>query len=505
MDMLSIHDKPWWAGLALVALAAGLCILAVTSTQGKPLVNHIARLRPTRRTSTSKTPPRSISPSSKQAAAAAVPQKPSSSPTNPVDVLPPQRRHVLATLGVSHKSEIGEEDVRRKILPMTVDYTTACQGGDNEERYTPTGFSVADLKALGDFPDYAALSGVPLPAPYPGFDIKRALPRPYRPFRWTYHQTMSLTKLEPDWWLELENTYKERIAQRKALFAEHGSSVLGALPGSELACKELMEMVLQFLCARYPQYFTLIDNRILKNGILGTEQDIRAKPPLEILMDNVPEDFGIMLRDDKTGNYFLRAGVICSSMGWNVGTKIGLQLHRIHDPIPDYKEKMQFSMDRFFTKMPSDKPIQRGSWGLEIGKPLYMPAGDPHEKLRTFQDPDLKLEDCFLRVDWQTLRRLPLSAAVVFNFKALFTPVTEFRDEPCVPALLKKIMTEGKENLIKYKATWHVEHVLLPQFEEWIREQEESGAVPRDWEVSTLDDSPWFKNWQEKWHRQQGF
>jgi hypothetical protein len=188
MDMLSIHDKPWWAGLALVALAAGLCILAVISTKGKPLVNQIARLRPTRRTSTSKTPPRSISPSSKQAA---VSQKPPSAPANPVDVLPPQRRHVLATLGVSHKTEIGE-DVRRKILPMTVNYTTACQSGDEEERYTPTGFSVADLKALGDFPDYAALSGVPLPAPYPGFDIDRALPRPYRPFRWTYHQTMCM-------------------------------------------------------------------------------------------------------------------------------------------------------------------------------------------------------------------------------------------------------------------------------------------------------------------------
>lgn len=107
-----------------------------------------------------------------------------------------------------------------------------------------------------------------------------------------------------------------------------------------------MEMVLQFLCARYPQYFSLIDKRIFKNKILGTEQDVRSKPPLEIIMDNVPEDFGIMLRDDQTGNYFLRAGVICSALGWNVGSKIGLQLHQIHDPIPDYKEKMKFSMDR---------------------------------------------------------------------------------------------------------------------------------------------------------------
>jgi hypothetical protein len=83
--------------------------------------------------------------------------------------------------------------------------------------------------------------------------------------------------------------------------------------------------------------------------------------------------------------------------------------------------------------------------------------------------------------------------------------VRDFRDESCIPALLKKIMTEGKENLMKYKGTWHVEHVLLPKIEEWIREQEESGLAPRDWEVSTLDDSPWFKGWQEKWHRQQGF
>ncbi|KAL5343501.1 hypothetical protein BJX70DRAFT_171060 [Aspergillus crustosus] len=488
MDVLNIANTPWWAGIWLVALA-GLCIFLFSpSPQGKPF-SH--RLR-SRRASTSQTPPRLISPEKKPFGAP-------KAPPNPAEILPPQRRHVLADLGLPYK-EINETEVQKDILPMEEDYRTC-----KEERYTPTGFSVTDLKNLGDFPDYAALSGVPLPGAYHEFDIDRALPRPYRPFRWAYHQTMSLTKLEPDWWLELENTYKKRIVQRKELFAIHGKSVLGSLPGSELACKELMEMVLQFICARYPHYFSLVDKHILKNKILGTEQDIRSKHPLEIIIDNVPEDFGIMLRDDKTGYYFLRAGVICSAMGWNVASKIGLQLHQIHDPIPDYKEKMQFSMDRFFTKMPADKPIQRGSWGLEIGEPLYMPPGDPHEKLRTFQDPNLRLEDCNLRVDWQTLRRLPLSGAVIFNFKALFTPVSEFRDEPCIPALVAKVMKEGKENLMKYKATWHVEHVILSKFEEWAREQEESGLAPRNWEVATLDDSPWFKNWQEKWHRKQGF
>jgi hypothetical protein len=231
--------------------------------------------------------------------------------------------------------------------------------------FTPCGFSTDDIKALGDFPDYATLSGVPLPRPYPEFDIKKAIPRPYRPFRWAYHQTMckwtqdeliimkpltrgkALTKMERDWWLELENTYEQRIQQRKALFAEHGSGVLQALPGTELACKELMEMAVQFLCARYPQYFRLgRENKILYNDILGAETDLASTPPLHVLLENVPEDFALMMRDPDTGHYYFRAGIICSALGWNVASKIGQRLHEIHAPIPDYKEKMAFSMDR---------------------------------------------------------------------------------------------------------------------------------------------------------------
>lgn len=154
--------------------------------------------------------------------------------------------------------------------------------------------------------------------------------------------------MQTDWWLELENTYVQRIKQRQELFAQHDTGVLNSLPGSELACKELMEMALQFLCARYPHYFRLDKEKmIFYNGILNTESDVKNTPPLQVLLNNVPEDFGIMLRDPETGYYFFRAGLICSALGWNVASKIGMQLHEIHAPIPDYKEKMQFSMDRW--------------------------------------------------------------------------------------------------------------------------------------------------------------
>ena len=39
-------------------------------------------------------------------------------------------------------------------------------------------------------PNYSKLTGFPCPKPIHHFDIDSAKPRPYRPFRWGYHQTM---------------------------------------------------------------------------------------------------------------------------------------------------------------------------------------------------------------------------------------------------------------------------------------------------------------------------
>ncbi|KAJ7756863.1 hypothetical protein DFH07DRAFT_958998 [Mycena maculata] len=349
--------------------------------------------------------------------------------------------------------------------------------------------------------DYFALSGVRRPVPVPhDFDIDLATARPYRPFRWTYHQTMSLKTMQPDYWIELEGTYRKRIHQRMSLYAEHGKKIVDWQPGSEGACRELMEMVIQFVCARYPRQFEMDRSGVFHNKILDISSDTKTTPPLLVLLQHIPEDFLITLEDKKSGLYAFRAGVSCSSIGWNVSTKIGLNLHEIHEPVPDYKEKMEFSMDRFFSKMPADKPIQRGSWGIEVGQPLFLQEDDPEFKLsrETRAPPDLDISDIHLRVDWQTLRRLPRSRAIVFNFKALFTPIQEFRNEPYIPKLLLKILRDGKPSFISYKAFHHVEHKVLPALEEWTKEQEDKGWVPKDWEERTLMEDPFFPGWERK-------
>lgn len=79
----------------------------------------------------------------------------------------------------------------KRILEMSKDYRLA-----NPSSYIFSGFSVKEVFSLGDFPDYAKLSGVPLPSPLPNFNIDKAVPRPYRPLRWVYHQTMGMASTD---------------------------------------------------------------------------------------------------------------------------------------------------------------------------------------------------------------------------------------------------------------------------------------------------------------------
>lgn len=139
------------------------------------------------------TPPRSLSPSDQKL--------PSSTPVEGQeyrDTFPPCRRVALAEMADKSFKVNGSSAKELSELPHDTskpipDKKDVFAPG-NEGLFTPTGFTIEEVKALGDFPDYAALSGVPLPTPYTEFNIDTAKPRPFRPFRWAYHQTMCMSR-----------------------------------------------------------------------------------------------------------------------------------------------------------------------------------------------------------------------------------------------------------------------------------------------------------------------
>lgn len=181
----------YFIAVAIGVMVAAVLVMFMTKEQRDSVQEYGRSCMPTitreRRISTSKTPPRSVSPEKK------VPNN-GPSPVDYKDIFPPSRREALAQLaenippaqrGHFRAVQVDPIAFRKGLIPFTADYREC-----GPSTYTPTGFSVEEIKTLGDFPDYAELSGVPLPEEYKQFKIETALPRPYRPFRWAYHQTM---------------------------------------------------------------------------------------------------------------------------------------------------------------------------------------------------------------------------------------------------------------------------------------------------------------------------
>lgn len=180
--------------LALITIALGALFVASAVTvlvfDGKQRNAVLRRLDIRRRRATgSLTPPRSLSPEKQ-----GLPSDKTSSKPDFSDAFPPSRREALGQLAPDAMHGPGKTAKELSLLSQEYEKRApseeAWDSGKLVRCVTATGFSLDEIKRLGDFPDYAVLSGIPLPAEYVGFDITKAKARPFRPLRWAYHQTM---------------------------------------------------------------------------------------------------------------------------------------------------------------------------------------------------------------------------------------------------------------------------------------------------------------------------
>ena len=182
--------------MLLLALAIAVTVSSVALLAFKPKRRHVIldRIgRYTRGVQSSSTAPRSSSPEKRGVA-------PPNSQTQQSreDMFPPHRRETLAQLAPGSLNGPGKS--AKELSEEPPDYTrltpdnAVCNTDEFLHHTTATGFTVEEIRRLGDFPDYPTLSGVPLPNEYKEFDIRTAMPRPYRPYRWPYHQTMCMLK-----------------------------------------------------------------------------------------------------------------------------------------------------------------------------------------------------------------------------------------------------------------------------------------------------------------------
>jgi hypothetical protein len=234
-----------------------------------------------------------------------------------------------------------------------------------------------------------------------------------------------------DDWLELTgDDVAGQLAEKRRLFASRRHDVLGALPGSAEACEELLALVGESA-----------------TGLTPSPTVSAGLHPLEEAGRLVPEDFALHLPASATGEFVLVAGSVCFPNRWLLADKLGHPVTAIHDPVPGYRSELGRPVERLMQRLPAGRVIERSNWGLAQSPELFRAPGPRAAPADLGRIADHR----WLRIERQTLRRLPTSGAVVFTIRTLQAPLDVLRGDREAAALLSRAITELPPEVAAYK------------------------------------------------------
>ena len=338
----------------------------------------------------------------------------------------------------------------------------------------------------------------PRPKPYAGWSIEATKPLPYRPFKHKYFITMGIQSMDLDDWIELDNDWpKFHKIKLERLASANGQELYSAEPGPPLdAAEELLEYLVNYLPHRYPSLFERT-NVGIKNLYTDEEFDTISRPwqesPIVISSKLVQEDLLIML-EGEDGLYYLRGGGLIVAGFWRLKDKINMSLDEIHlsGGVPQFKEKLQTSMNRYFSRLRPDKPVVRNSyffqleddkleWSKAIGTEDSNDLG--WHNSRSIKDPS----EVFYRTERQSLLRLPRTKAIIFSIRTYIEPLNKLMQEPHVPRRLYNGILSWEPKIAAYKGLHKYKDALLPYLLEHCKQQEAQGIV----EENERSNYPW--------------
>lgn len=199
-------------------------------------------------------------------------------------------------------------------------------------------------------------------------------------------------------WLMRDERFDEQVSFRRWLVHHKREQVIAVRPEARAALDEVLALVLSDLG---------VDAALEKDG---------KTDPLGRLAGLVQEDICIL---QKVGDeHVLTAGLLCFPSSWSLVEKIGRPLLDIHAPVDSYSQDMGRRVQRMFDMIRPDMILCRTNL-LHYADPcLYQPRTEANRR-----DLGPEMPKPFVRVERQTLRKLPQTGAVVFGIHSYVVAV----------------------------------------------------------------------------------
>lgn len=242
-------------------------------------------------------------------------------------------------------------------------------------------------------------------------------------------------------WIVPDEQMAADLAVKERLLDERHPDVFAALPAAQASSAEVLDLLLAHLPARFPHVYRRAGARF-DNLATGQCWNLAQSTlhPLDLSGRLVQEDLCLMQSGDDGVTYHLVGASVCFPTRWCLREKIGKSVGAIHAPVPDYAPQLGVSMDRFFKHLKAERPVWRRNWSLMDDPTLFQPAGHGRQAHDTNVTADNAGNTVWLRIERQTLRRLPRSGAILFTIRLYVDPLHRLAAcPPCAAALAAAI------------------------------------------------------------------
>ena len=227
-------------------------------------------------------------------------------------------------------------------------------------------------------------------------------------------------------WLEIDDLFNSEIELKKELYDSHFNDI-------HQEVKESFESQVE-----------LLDAEAL---------------PLKSASLMVQEDLVLML--PRGEEYFLGAASLCAPSNWSLQEKFKSSLIGLHVHVPTYEKKIGSRVNSLFNNLPRERIFQRFNWSVYEDSKLFQPARSKSriERSKTITE-DNAGDRLFIRVERQTIRRLPETGAIVFTIRVHVNPLLSIKKDLSLLTDFNQALENLTADMKRYKSIDQIEMPL---------------------------------------------
>ncbi|HEY9211343.1 MAG TPA: DUF3445 domain-containing protein [Ancylobacter sp.] len=283
---------------------------------------------------------------------------------------------------------------------------------------------------------------------------------------------------------DIDEHYVAECAER-AIVLERDPSRCKVLPHMLAAEWDTLELIMESLSTSYPDLFRLTRSGTAwrwENLPLGIEQsftfgDALSLPcgPFEYITRQAQGDF--TLQDQRDDNLFVDGGMVTTQADWSLDFDVGMSFHEWHGPVPLAHQIGVFDRAlKFLLRLQYGKPVRRLNWTMTINprldtSPENYPLWGSDRTTVTAENVGQKVH---LRVELQTLFRLPRSNAILFGIRCYLCSIDDIARVARWGRRLHRVLRDLPPELVEYKGLTRFRDLAI----DYLAKFDDGAAVP---------------------------